>query len=111
MSGFVTPTYRWKLWYADESSFSSEDGHPWEAPVQRVVCISQPGASGKDVLWNENHYLHHRGGGWSAHDLIGFVDQTTYGMQDLDCHRLGWDMPTEPFKKIVVRATLEVRGK
>jgi hypothetical protein len=106
----VPPAYRWKLWYADGSMFSSEDGEPWASPVQRVVCVTQPGVVGKDLLYNETHYLHHRDGEWSAHDLLGFVDQTTYQIHTLDCHRMGWDMPTEPFKRIVNWALREVRG-
>ena len=30
----------WVIWYADESSFSSDDGSPWEAPRDNVICIA-----------------------------------------------------------------------
>jgi hypothetical protein len=108
---FTPPTYRWKLWYADGTTFSDKDGEPWESPVQGVVAVTQPGVVGKDILWNESHYLHHANGEWSAHDLLGLVDQTTSQINSLDCHRQGWDMPTRPFKDIVNRALREIRGE
>ena len=101
----------WKLWYADESTFSSEDGEANESRVARLVCITQ-NIPGEDVLWNEEHYLHNKETGrWSKHNLIGLVDQISQQMEVFDCHRLGWDMPTKPFKDIVNLATLEIRGK
>jgi len=106
----MTDAYRWKLWYADGTAFTDRDGEPWESPVQRVVCVTQPGVEGKDLLYNETHYLHHRGGEWSAHDLLGLADQTTYHVHTLDCHRMGWDMETRAWKDIVNRALREVRG-
>jgi hypothetical protein len=39
------------------------------------------------------------------------VDQTVNQIDQIDCHRLGWDMPTPAFKAIVRKATLEMRGK
>ena len=101
----------WTLWYDDGMTFSSDDGGAWESPVARLVCITQDIPS-EDVLWNEEHYLHNRETGrWSKHNFIGLVDQISQQMRVFDCHRLGWNMPTKPFKDIVNAATLEMRGK
>jgi hypothetical protein len=56
--------YSWKLWYDDESTFSDLDGEVWESPRDRVVVVTQRHPGGKDVIWNENHYLHHTDGRW-----------------------------------------------
>ena len=30
----------WVIWYRDKTSFSSDDGEPWDAPRDNVICVS-----------------------------------------------------------------------
>jgi len=46
----------WRIYYSDDSTFSSDDGEPEDAPGWGVVVIPQ------------------YGGGWWGHDLAGLLD-------------------------------------
>jgi hypothetical protein len=101
----------WTLWYENGEVYTSGHGEPNGSPGWGVVCVSQPGVEGKDVLWNTDYYLHRTDTGeWSAHNLTGLVDQLTHFAPHIDCFRAGRQMVTPSFKAIVNRATKEARG-
>ena len=48
------PEVRWRIYYADRSTFSNLDGEPWQAPATGVIVIAQ-----RNPLPNENPYIQH----------------------------------------------------
>lgn len=44
----------WRIYYSDGSSFSNEDGEPWEAPSVDVQIVAQ----GDDLLFYHDYYLY-----------------------------------------------------
>jgi len=100
----------WKIWYDDET-FSSEQGKAWDSPEWGTLVITQPGRE-RDVLWNDTYYIHWSDTDlWTAHDLIGFIDQQVHFSRYIDCVRIGRDTQTEGFKEILRIATIEARGQ
>jgi hypothetical protein len=65
----------WIIWYDDKSSFSSDDGAPWDAPREGVACISVPHEScGRYVLGEVDFYCwHFEDTQWVPHDRIGML--------------------------------------
>jgi hypothetical protein len=103
--------YRWKLWYEDGSTFSSDQGEPNDSPVSGLLAVGQPGVDYKDVVWNENFYIYRRDHGyWSGHDVFGLVDQVTHFAPVIGCVRAGRDTANSTMKGVARAATIEVRG-
>jgi len=64
----------WIAWYSDDSSFTSEDGEPHEAPRWGVICIAAySGAHGR-MIWHGTDYYGWRDGEWVSFDATGLVD-------------------------------------
>jgi hypothetical protein len=63
----------WIIWYDDKSSFSSDDGEPWDAPRDGVICISVARrACGRYVIHQTNFYCwHFEDNKWVPHDKSG----------------------------------------
>ena len=102
----------WTLWYEDGSTFTSEEGTPNDSPMWGLICIGQPGAAGRDLLWNETYYIFRTDTGeWSAHDLVGFVDQSVHYAPLIECVRIGRDTQTSRFKAVVAAAAVAMRGR
>jgi hypothetical protein len=89
---------KWKIYYADGTTFSSEDGEPASAPAIGVQCVVVPADDvGRMVLCGFDYYSYHKGN-WSGHDIFGMF-QYLIGP--------GWKrvlfgqvIPSEEFKKI-----------
>ena len=74
---------KWKIWYADESTFSSDDGNPEDAPGLGVVVIGQEWdesgkrcfQAGTEIARNINGYDWYivRDGYWFATNLVGLT--------------------------------------
>ena len=64
---------KWVVWYADESSFSSDDGEPWDCPREGVICITQYHESvGRFCHQETNFYCwHFEDSQWVPHDTAG----------------------------------------
>lgn len=67
---------KWKIWYGDGSTFSSEDGPPAAAPSANVQVIAQEDPDVGRFLLNQRDYYIFNGGeiGWSSADQAGFWD-------------------------------------
>jgi hypothetical protein len=65
----------WVVWYSDRSSFSSEDGEPWDAPRTGVQCIQVAHSScGSYTLAEQDFYCWHldpEKDTWVPHDTQG----------------------------------------
>ena len=105
-------SFKWRLYYADGSTFSDTDGVLYKSPPLLVVAASQPGiAHGEHELINGDYFLHridldrwHEAGerGLDTHlALFGHL---------IDCIRPGFWMPDRgEFLKIVDRLREEAR--
>jgi hypothetical protein len=63
----------WIVWYDDETSFSSDDGQPWDAPRDGVVCItaSKPSCGRFLIAWRSYYCWHFDEQQWVPHDRDG----------------------------------------
>lgn len=55
----------WRIWYADESTFSSEDGDPADAPMDGVQIIIDFHDDGNRTI-HQNEYYRWMGDSWAA---------------------------------------------
>jgi len=64
----------WIIWYDDGSSFTSEDGQPYEAPRDgvQVVAVEHPNAG--RLLWHSADYYCWQDSEWVPRSLIGLMD-------------------------------------
>lgn len=64
---------QWVIWYDDWSSFSSEDGEPWEAPRENVICIAVASIEcGRYILGEVDWYCwHFEDDQWVPHNRSG----------------------------------------
>jgi hypothetical protein len=64
---------KWIIWYDDFSSFSSEDGEPWEAPREGVICIAIASIEcGRYILSEMDWYCwHFESDTWVPHNRSG----------------------------------------
>lgn len=100
---------RWRIYYGDGTTFSSEDGKPELAPALDVQAIVQPERDeygvGRHVLNGRDYYVwlgaEHQD--WDTVDLFGLYDYL---------QRPGWkrvlfgrSIPTATFREIMQRAT------
>ena len=68
----------WVIWYQDESSFSSDDGLPQEAPTDGVICLAVSSIECGNYLLHvhkeQNFYCWHQDEDppqWVPHDADG----------------------------------------
>lgn len=99
----VTSSKRWKIFYCDGTSFSSDDGQPWESPNKRVaITHTEDGRCGRRTLKFLNYVL------WSP------TDDRWYEMNDAAdvllrasiepflVVRFGLYMPEEDFEGVLI---------
>ncbi len=67
---------RWRLYYADGTIFSSDDGLPGDAPAFGVQCAVQPDPEVGRLCLNgwDWYYYHHGHREWWGSDLHGLLD-------------------------------------
>lgn len=64
----------WRIYYADGTTFSSDDGTPEDAPGLGVVVIPQSDPDvGRMMMARWDHYCWH-GDQWWGHDIVGLID-------------------------------------
>lgn len=56
----------WRIWYDDETTFSSEDGSPEDAPVDGVLIIIEYFDDGTKRITQGMDYLYWNGEGWQG---------------------------------------------
>jgi hypothetical protein len=91
---------RWKIWYGDESTFSSADGDAVDAPADNVQVIAQRNSTVGREVWSGQDFYVYVGGIWVGMDddgmkayfrRIGLLKQTEA-------------LPTEKFRELYSQA-------
>lgn len=60
---------RWRLYYDDGTTFSSEDGAPDEAPLDGVVGVGEEDDTGRrQTYWGADYYFW-TGDGWAGGNI------------------------------------------
>lgn len=74
---------RWRIYYGDNSTFSSLDGQPWDAPAidAQVIVYEQTGKPPLKVRKGNEAYI------WR--EEIGWVGVDNYGVMDYLFHFVG----------------------
>ncbi len=94
----------WRIYYADFTTFSNEDGNPWDAPAYNVIIINQ---------WHENRdersYVQHECNYyiWLGYKWLGcdrdrlwqywFIDKYDFPRAVM----LGFTAPNDDYRAIV----------
>jgi hypothetical protein len=103
--------FRWRLYYADGSTFDDTQGVPRESPVRpRVVCVAQPGATGRNpILVGESWFLYSEAEGeWYAVETEGdCLDEIQEDAHKVSCVRKGRWIRNPEFREIWDRAREE----
>lgn len=96
---------QWKIYYADNSTFSSLNGTPYEAPSKGVIVITQKEDNVKGWRTVIGDYYVYQSWGWEGVDYAGLFDYLT----DSGCKtvKLGRTIPTNDFDRIFSRARTE----
>jgi hypothetical protein len=70
---------KWRVYYADGSTFDSSQGSEEAAPGDGVVCIVQPARGGREVMcrWDW-YYWHGTAEEWWGSDIHGLLYQLTH---------------------------------
>ena len=105
---------RWRIYYGDGTTFSSEDGLPFDAPTSNVQAILQSDINGpkgwiliRTELTGEGYYCWRDDGyGWDNHDQSGFFDYL-FNYRGPKMVIFGRTIPTEEYRAIVSRAITE----
>lgn len=69
----------WMAFYEDGTTFSSDDGRPWEAPRFGVICLVQDDSAGKWVFYIQEKMTvlcwgWRSPGEWVSCDMFGALD-------------------------------------
>jgi hypothetical protein len=100
--------FKWRLYYADGSTFSDTDGAPHDSPPWGVVVVSQPGATDNvdRVLMNGDRFMYRTDlDRWHEVGRDGLDDHLSHFGHLVGCYRVGrWIPDRQAFKAIVARA-------
>ncbi len=64
----------WVIWYDDASSFSSDDGAPYEAPRDGVQVISVADIGTGRLMWHSSDFYCWQDNEWVPRSLLGLMD-------------------------------------
>ena len=100
---------RWRIYYADGSTFSSDEGEPKDSPPWGAVLVTQRDVPGMDVLSGEPFFVHRADLDlWLKVDEVGLMDQMAHFAHVIDCVRPGRWAPVPEWKAICRRADEEL---
>lgn len=71
---------RWRIYYDDGPTFSSEDGDPVDAPAYGVICIVACDPAVNRIILNGWDWYYYDGQEWWGGDIYGLLDRL--------CHRI-----------------------
>ena len=92
---------RWKIYYVDGSTFSSQDGGPEDAPGWGVAAIAQE----DEIVDTQIHHLRDfycfavEFGGWAGLDHYGFAQYLS--RPGFKIVKLGDFMPTKSYRDLI----------
>jgi hypothetical protein len=99
----------WIIFYGDGTTFTNQDGEPWEAPRQNVqVVVRRDETEGRRLGYDRDYYCWHEGEQqWIPHDehgLIYYLNTEPY------CIRLcGYWISDREFQTILAQANTDNR--
>jgi hypothetical protein len=97
----------WIVYYADGSTFSSQDGEPWDAPRRYVQLVMQRHpAKGAVILHGScNDYIYYcwHGDQWRPHTQVGF-EQYLDAPGSVKVRLCGYWIEDEKFSAVINRA-------
>lgn len=103
----------WKIYYDDNTTFSSEDGSPFDAPRTGVQVIAYEDQLGRYWLMSQADYYYYEPGrpewGWWHADMWAIFDHLQRAKQPLVL--FGRMMTFDNFTDIEKRALAELPGK
>ena len=96
----------WTVYLADGSSFSNEDGAPWEVPLTGVVAIAQADKKvNHTVTVGFNYYYYRDGEWWGCYDSTAMLlEMCTDTTGKISAVRAGRSVDNELFADIRKRA-------
>jgi len=98
----------WRLYYEDGSTFSSDDGPPWQSPAWGCVLVTQKVPGDESLHLSFPHYLHRTDlDQWINVDDAGLIDQLAHYGHLIDCYRPGRMLPTAAWKAVVARGNAD----
>ena len=93
---------KWRIYYADGSTFSNEDGCAHKAPAFGVIAVCQPCPDvGLETLHAFDYYayMEDRWNGFCGHD--GLVDHITAYAPVLEALKVGRQVPRAQYQKVM----------
>ena len=91
---------RWKIHYDDGSTFSSEDGAPWESPGYGVLAVTQDGEN--TVLCSQDFYLYRDDYScWVEVHIEGLIDHLVTAARHVVAVRAGRTVPLSVYKRVL----------
>jgi len=100
---------KWRIYYGDGSTFSSEDGEPHEIPQDKrhnvMVCaVANIDLTGRDC-WNQSDfYIYHLDLGWFPVDWTGLLDQILHNSHLITAVLQGRVTSAQRFQEILKQA-------
>ena len=88
---------KWKIYYGDDTTFSSDDGEPNDAPAHNVQCIVVVDQKVGRMILRDGDFYFHRNGEWFATDQFGMIDQVA----EMGIVKTGRALSRSDFKKII----------
>lgn len=107
----MTSPNRWRVYYADDSVFTSDEGEPHEAPRHGVqfVAIQDPEVGWQGEQSPEGYWIW-RNGRWFGTDTMGFWDYLYHHRGPCVC-LFGRTLTRPRYRTLLKRATKDLGEK
>lgn len=97
----------WKIYYADGSEFTHEDGSPYDAPRVGVQVVVQEKDGDWEIIHGRDHFYYEpKIGGWYSSDLFGAIDHLMRSRRQ--CLLFGRVMADDEYHALMIRVREEV---
>jgi hypothetical protein len=95
----------WKIYYGDYSTYSDQDGPPWESPIMDVQVIAVPDSVvGKRLIFSHSYYIYKDDGWLGVDDSASLVLHLLKDVIIINTVRAGLATHQENFKDIMRQA-------
>jgi hypothetical protein len=99
----------WIIFYDDESTFSSDDGGPGDAPGDGVIVVAVSDIGTGRVLWHSaDFYCWHRENEWVPHNQRG-LDRYLADEREPGIFVAGYSVPNARWQKVYAQALADAR--
>lgn len=99
---------KWKIYYDNETTFSSEDGSPEDAPGYGVLAITQDKES--TVLCSQDFYIYRTDYDcWIEVHIEGLIDHIVTSAHNVRAVKAGRTVPLSVFKKVLADVAVDER--